>query len=41
MKFLNKSIRCICIKSFSVFLYFLQIIIRKRKIFWKLHVSVY
>ena len=41
MKFLNKSIRGIRIKNFSVFLYFLQIIVRKRKIFEKLHVSVY
>ena len=31
IKFLNKFICCICIKSFSVFLYFLQIIVRKRK----------
>ena len=32
IKFLNKSIYCICIKSFNIFLYVLQIIVIKWKI---------
>ena len=40
-KIFNESIYCICIKSFNVFLSFLQIIVIKRQIFKKLHVSVY
>ena len=39
-KIFNKSIDCICIKSFNVFLSFLQITVIKRQIFEKLPVSV-
>ena len=41
LKILNKSIYCIYIKTFNVFLSFLQITVIKRQIFKKLHVSVY
>ena len=41
INFLNKSINCICLKSFNVFLSFLQIIVIKRQIDRKLHIIVY
>ena len=41
IKFFNKCIYCICMESFKVFIEFSQIIIRKRKLFKKLHDTVH
>ena len=40
INFLNKSIYCICLKIFNVFLSFLQIIVIKRQIDKKFHIVV-
>ena len=37
----NECIYHICIKSFNGFWQFLEIIVKKRQVFEKLHVSVY